>query len=213
MPDVYEVPLPFSFHLAGAVAVGTTSLRKVIPFDHQVLGISATVNTAPTGAGLILDLLHGPYNTAASALTTLWPTSGNAGRPQIAAGAFDVAPKAPSTTTVTAQGTNPPGYTGTTTVNYNESPYLVRPDTPAATAGFGAAAATPTGGNNPGEPFNETGVSTGLVQGITETGMAPGSPNRAFSGSAGDVYQLAVVQVGATVAGSDLEFILYLLPS
>jgi hypothetical protein len=209
VPDVYEVPLPLSFRLAGVVAVGTSPLRKVVPFDHEVVGTSLTAATAPAGAALIADILHGPAGAAGGALTSLWATSGNAGRPQIAAGSNDQAPAAATNTTVMAQGTNPPGYTGTTTRNYLESPYLVRPDVSASTtqqAGSGAAA-----GGNVGEPFNE-GPSTDVVQGQTETGMRPASANMAFQGAAGDVYQLAIVQVGSTTAGSDLELILWILP-
>lgn len=232
MPDLYSAPLPLSFHLAGALAatgagVAAGNIRKVIPFPYQIIGAVASVNTAPTGANLIFDVLVAPHGTAPGSANfkSIWAinngTNGNPDhRPTIVAGAFDMAPVAASTYTVAPQGTDPTlqsGQQASTTYNTPDTlPFLARPDAnQTSSMGFGAAA-----GGNVGEPFNmgQSGAPVNL-EGTSNTtaniesggpGQAPEAANATYTGSPGDVVVVQVVQVGSTVAGSDAELTLFL---
>lgn len=206
MPDVYEVPVPLSFHITGVLAVGTSVLRKIVPFDHEVVGAAVTLNTGPVGADAIFDILHGANGVTGGSLASIWPTnngtSGNPdNRPRVKAGANDQAAIASTTTTVAPQGTDPAlsgQSTGvsTTYTNYNESPFLAKADPSPAGAGFA--------GNQPVNESNQTSV-------LGTPGVPQAPANRGFIGKAGDAYVLSVVEVGSTTAGSDAELILWLL--
>lgn len=81
MPDVREL---FKLESAGALTVGTGKDRVVVPFNAEIVSVSAVVGTAPTGADLILDVLKNgtsifttpanrPTVTAGSTQTTTFP--------------------------------------------------------------------------------------------------------------------------------------------
>ena len=65
----------------GALYVSTGVQRFRFPFAATILGVSAAVNTAPTGAAIIMDVNKNG--------TTIFTTQGN--RPQIAASAYATA--------------------------------------------------------------------------------------------------------------------------
>lgn len=66
---------------AGNVTLTTGKVRYRFPFAATIVGVSAAVNTAPTGSAIILDINKNG--------TTIFTTQAN--RPQIAAGAFATA--------------------------------------------------------------------------------------------------------------------------
>jgi len=72
-----------TFSKAGALTVSTGVGRLMLPYSATILGISAAVNTAPTGATLILDVLKNGLS--------IYPTTAN--RPTIAASAFNSLPE------------------------------------------------------------------------------------------------------------------------
>jgi hypothetical protein len=61
----------------GTLTVGAGKDRALIPFNAEIVSVSAVVGTAPTGASLIVDVLKNG--------TTIYTTTAN--RPTIAAGA------------------------------------------------------------------------------------------------------------------------------
>jgi len=63
-----------TFSRAGVLAVSTGAVRYRFPFAVTILGVTAAVNTAPTGAALIADVRKNG--------TTIFSTTGN--RPTIA---------------------------------------------------------------------------------------------------------------------------------
>lgn len=73
--DVYRYR---DVEVAGTLSAGAGVLRYRFPKAATVLGISATVNTAPTGAAILIDVNKNG--------TTLFTTQGN--RPSIAINAF-----------------------------------------------------------------------------------------------------------------------------
>lgn len=87
--DPLEDVMPFA--RAGALTVSAGSAPFRWPFAVVILGISAAVGTAPTGANLIIDVNKNG--------TTIYSTQGN--RPTIIAGATATAAETvPNTTTV-----------------------------------------------------------------------------------------------------------------
>lgn len=90
--DPLEDVMPFA--RAGALTVSTGSAPFRWPFAVTILGISAVVGTAPTGASLILDVNKNG--------TTIFTTQGN--RPTIVAGATATASEAVPNVTAVALG-------------------------------------------------------------------------------------------------------------
>lgn len=84
---------------SGNLAVVTGKGRYRFPWAVTILGIAATVNTAPTGASVIVDVnkIASPGSGAAS---TIYSTQGN--RPTIAIGAYDSGETTPNTTSFAA---------------------------------------------------------------------------------------------------------------
>lgn len=78
--------------VTAAIAATAGLVRYRIPFNAEIIQIAATVNTAPTGASLIVDVNKNG--------TTLFTTQ--ASRPTIAASAFVSSTTAPDVTTVAA---------------------------------------------------------------------------------------------------------------
>lgn len=84
-----------TFDRVGVVAVGAGVRRLRFPVAATILGVSAAINEAPTGAALIADV----HLSGESVFTT------QADRPSIAAGAFDSgAESVPDITAVPAGG-------------------------------------------------------------------------------------------------------------
>lgn len=211
MPGLNQVPVLTSWRISGALAAGATVQRKLIPFDHEVVGAAITASTAPVGADLIVDILHGANGAAAGALASIWHTNNGANgnpdnRPRLVAGNLDQAARPAGSTTVRPEGTDPAlsgQSTGvsTTYVNYDELPFLSVPD--ANPAGYGFA------GNQPvNEGQNPVQINP-QESGGPQQQSAPA--NVGFRGKAGDVYVPSIVQVGSTTPGSDLEIILLLM--
>ena len=185
--------IPFHFTVPGALAVGTTAKRLMVPFPYEIEGVTASVNTAPTGAALILDVLGGPNGTAPGALTSVFSVN-TANRPQIAVGAYDLAGvSAPFQPTIALD----------TAVEPSELNYLARPTAPAVTTFAGNSPVN----MNPNEPqtVSVNAIETGSSNQPLE------ASNVRWSGKAGDVLQLAVTQVGSVVAGSDLIAIVWVV--
>jgi hypothetical protein len=98
--DLIEAPAPLTgtdeittFSKSGALTVATGAGRFVFPYSAVILGVVAAVNTAPTGASLIVDVLK---NGVSTYVTT-------ANRPTIAASAFSSYPETvPDVTSITA---------------------------------------------------------------------------------------------------------------
>jgi hypothetical protein len=83
--------VPFS--RSGTLTVITGAGRFLFPFDATITGVTAAVNTAPTGASLIFDVNKNG--------TTIFTTQ--AGRPAILAGEFQpLATVVPAVTSVVA---------------------------------------------------------------------------------------------------------------
>lgn len=74
MPDIRSI---LKLESAGALTVGAGKDRALIPFNCEIVSVSAIVGTAPTGASLIVDVLKNG--------TTIFTTTAN--RPTIVAGA------------------------------------------------------------------------------------------------------------------------------
>lgn len=193
MPGQYSQMIPLHFTVPGALAAGTTARRIVVPFAYEIEGVSASVNTAPTGASLILDLLAGPNGEAPASLTSVFSVD-TTKRPTIAAAAFD---------NTSATGPDQPAVPLDTVTERSYTQYLASPT---------AEANTRFAGN---QPVNMGSNQPQTVQvNATEAGSAnqPNeAPNARWSGNAGDALQLAVVQVGSTVAGSDLLAIVWVV--
>lgn len=84
--DFFSAPRAESvatFSLAGSLFVSLGTGRFQFPFAATLLGVTGAVNTAPTGADLILDLNRGAGGGAAS---TIFTTQAN--RPRILAGTY-----------------------------------------------------------------------------------------------------------------------------
>lgn len=191
MPGQYSQMIPFHFAVPGALAVGTTTKRLIVPFAYEIEGVTASVNTAPTGANLILDLLAGANDTAPGSLASVFSVD-TTKRPTIVAGAFDN-----QSTTGPAQ----PAVAGDTATEPSYTQYLARPT---------AESTTRFAGN---QPVDNTQPATVAVN-PTEAGSAnqpQAASNVRWSGNAGDALQLAVTQVGSTVAGSDLIAVVWVV--
>lgn len=90
---VLLVPIEaYTFSVTGAVAVATGKSRIYLEGDYVVETVRAAVNTAPTGASLIVDV-----NKSG---TTIYTTQ--SARPQIAASANSATGNDPAVTTFTA---------------------------------------------------------------------------------------------------------------
>lgn len=90
--NVLDAVLPFSRSGALTVTVGAGRFR--FPFAATLLGVTAAVNTAPTGASVIADVTKNG--------TTVFTTQGN--RPTIAASAFATASETVPDVTAVALG-------------------------------------------------------------------------------------------------------------
>lgn len=190
MPGLYSQMIPFHFNVAGALTVATTAKRIVVPFDFEIEGVSASVTTAPTGANLIVDLLYGPNGTAAGSLTSVFSVD-TTKRPTIVAGSFD---------NQTTTGPNQPTVTGDTAAEPSHTTYLARPTAPSSTSFSG------------NQPANNTQPASVQPAGQPASANQPQeAPNVRWSGNAGSVLQLAVTQVGTTVAGSDLTAVVWVV--
>ena len=190
MPGQYSQMIPLTLSLPGALAAGATTKRVIVPFPYEIAGVSASVNTAPAGADLILDVLAGPNNTAAGNLASVYKTAAN--RPTIKAGSLDMA---------ATSAPFDPTYADNTATEPNEPSYLAKPD-PTSTATFA--------GN---QPVTETQPGTVAVN-TTEPGSSNQDQvpaNRGYVGSAGDALHLSVAQVGSTTAGSDATVVVWLI--
>jgi hypothetical protein len=87
-PYIIDVPTPTppaadqdlaTFTRTDVLTVGTGVVRFRFPFAVTILGVSAAVDTAPTGSSIILDVNRNG--------TTIFTTQAN--RPEITIGAFD----------------------------------------------------------------------------------------------------------------------------
>lgn len=92
--DLVEVELVevYTFSVVGPVAVATGKSRLYLEGDYVIETVRAAVNTAPTGAALIVDVNKNG--------TTLY--TGGTGRPSIAAGANSANGNSPAVTTFDA---------------------------------------------------------------------------------------------------------------
>lgn len=83
-----------TYSSTGVLTVGAGTIRFRFPFAVTLLGTTAAVNTAPTGASVILDVNKNG--------TTIYTTVGN--RPTIVAGAFATASEPTPNVTAMAAG-------------------------------------------------------------------------------------------------------------
>lgn len=224
MPDVYSERVALEFHIPGALTDGAATLRRLVPFDFQVIGATASVGTAPVGSNLIFDVVYGPLNTATASLASMWPTNnGSSGapdnRPTIVAGNLDQIAIPASTYTVAPEGTDPAlqGQTtgvSTTYTNPESYPYLAKPDPNFPVAQF---AGNQPVFENPYSPISITGETgtTGTNVENVETAGANQMPSTdpAFVAPAGTVLDVKVIQVGSTTAGSDATVTVYIVPA
>jgi len=193
VPGIYSQMLPFHAVVAGALTVSTSPQRLLVPFPYEVVGVSASVNTAPTGASIIVDVLAGANQSAPGSLTSIF--AGNTAlRPTILAGTYDNV----STDTPFA---GDPTVPLNTVVDPNEKNYLAKPQ---------AASTTTFSGNQP--------VDNTQPQTITVNAVETGSANQyqmgeseGYLGNAGDLLQVGILQIGSTVAGADLAVIIWVL--
>lgn len=81
-----------TFNQAGALTVQTGTGRFSFPVGATILGVSATVGTAPSGSSLIVDVLKNG--------STIFTTTAN--RPTIASGTTSVGETVPDVTSVNA---------------------------------------------------------------------------------------------------------------
>lgn len=88
-----------TFGREGTLLVSSGKGRFVFPWAATVLGVRATVNTAPTGAALIVDVNKAEAATPGS-LVTIFTTQAN--RPTIAASAFASGEAVPDVTAFAA---------------------------------------------------------------------------------------------------------------
>lgn len=102
----------YTIPISGALAVGAGVLPYPVPFPAEIVQVDVAINTAPTGADLILDIKKNG--------TTIFP-AGGATRPTVPAGT-----KAAQTIKITpgvaknpGPGTNQPNDTGVGYVNVN----------------------------------------------------------------------------------------------
>jgi hypothetical protein len=87
-----SLPIPITFSKSGVLTVGTGTGRFRFRRACTIVGVSAIVDTAPTGADIIVDVnLNG---------TTIFTTQAN--RPTIAASANNSSTTAPDVTAVVA---------------------------------------------------------------------------------------------------------------
>lgn len=86
MPDVYNAPTIYEFPIIGAASTGLTVKRHTIPFDYEIVGVTATANTAPTTTSMILDIVAGPNNTAPASLVSVWPLNNGQGTQSVTQG-------------------------------------------------------------------------------------------------------------------------------
>lgn len=189
MPSAFTNLTIVSFDVAGALTVGITPKRVVVPFAFELAGVTATVNTPSTVSSIIFDVLAGPNNTAPATLVSVFKTIAN--RPTIAAGNNDQSP--------TVAPFNP-AIARDTAVEPSETEYFVRPD---------PTTATTFAGNQPVSTTQPANVVVNPTEGGTLNQPQP-QANIGYIGASGTALQLSVVQIG-TVAGSDARVILLLL--
>jgi hypothetical protein len=186
--------IPFHFSLPGALAAGTSVKRLIVPFAYEIEGVTASVNTAPAGGPTLFDVLAGANGTAPGALVSVF-TLNAAGRPSIAAGAYDNAP---------ASGPDQPAVTGDRATEPSYTQYLARPQAPAQSQFAG------------NQPVNMQSNQPQSVQvNPTEAGtpnQPNESPNTRWGGNAGDALQVAVVAgPGNTGLGSDATVVVWVV--
>jgi hypothetical protein len=192
-----------AFNASAAAVQAALNALTSLPNDVVVTGAAGgpyvvTFNggAAPGGGSI----------TYTSSLTGTAPTititkTGTDNRPRVKAGNYDQAAIAAGTTTVAPMGTDPPlsggGLVSTTTTNYDEIQFLAKPDANNATsAPFGFA------GNSP--------IQEGNQQNVLGTPGVPQAPQPpVYSANAGDALNISVLQVGSTVAGSDLHVMVF----
>jgi len=84
----------------GTLVTGTGKMRFQFPVAATILGISAAIDTPPTGASVIVDVNTIP--SGSTTRTTIYSTQGN--RPTIVAGAYNTtAETVPNTTAFAAK--------------------------------------------------------------------------------------------------------------
>jgi hypothetical protein len=89
--DAYTVTTTLTWSIAGTLAVGQQKARLLVPCALTVLKVRLVVDTAPTGANLIVDV-----HTGTTTGTTIFTTQAN--RPTIPAGSKTVTSVAPDVT-------------------------------------------------------------------------------------------------------------------
>lgn len=194
MPDTFSSPVLLEFSIPGEVEEGLYPVRKLVPFDHDVVGVTVTVNT-PAEDDAIFDVVYGPADTEPEELVSMWPKNNGEddypdNRPTIPSGSYDQAPIEAGSTTVTPVGTDLG--VSSTYVNYNQLPYVAKPDPQPAQPEFE--------GNQP--------VSGGAPSEVLGTPNPPqASSHPVFSQPAGTAYSVNVI----AASGEDATVTLWII--
>lgn len=207
MPDTRESVEVFS---AGAATVATLAERVDMPFNGDIANVTLDVGTAPTGANLQYDVLDGGTSIFSAATGTLINAVGTGDTTLVISQASGMSlPRQNQILLIGSemvQVTDPPaGNQGQTQGNPEYTLTVTRAygGTSAATHAAGAAV-------SPAKPQ--------VVAAATNTGTAVFAPSKGAGGagtppiSAGDVITFQCLQIGSTVAGSDVTITLELIP-
>lgn len=79
MPGSYGDFEVIEFGISGSLSTGVQAKRRIMPFSYEIIGVAASVNTAPTTTNLIFDIIAGPNGTANSSLASIWPVNNGTG--------------------------------------------------------------------------------------------------------------------------------------
>jgi hypothetical protein len=83
----------------GALTTSTGTIRYRLPWAATIIGVSATVNTAPTSGTVVIDVRKGLSATPATTALTIFPTTT---KPTIATSGYVAASVTPDTTSLAA---------------------------------------------------------------------------------------------------------------
>lgn len=79
MPGSYGDFEVIEFGISGSLSTGVQAKRRIMPFSYEIIGVAASVNTAPTTTNLIFDIIAGPNGTANASLNSIWPVNNGTG--------------------------------------------------------------------------------------------------------------------------------------
>lgn len=195
MPDSLST---IDLTIAGALTTASVSKLEEVPFACDLANVEATIGTAPTGSALIYDILKNGASLFGTAVATIAPKSGidtAATSVQLeVVGNASVDFKQGAYLKLESEYVLINQVTGSPKVDGNAPVYTVS----VTRAQLGSTAAAHAAGVS---AYPAAVIVAGASKSVTVANPAEGNTP---TFTQGDTAQLAITQVGSTVAGSDI---------